>query len=179
MSTTTDLSVAATFAAGKGEGKIGVVYEMQMGMIDRYAFAVYYQRHHSFISCTHRGADLSIMSQYPHEKEFLFAPLTGIEVQDTTKKGNVLHISTRLNTNLKVQTIEEMQSKMKNIHLNLVGIVQEDLESKGITELALLDKHKEMAGQEAPLLFNDAMYYLDMTQVPDCCLLCVWTHAAL
>ena len=40
MSTTTDLSVAATFAASKGAGKIGVVYEMQMGMIDRYAFAV-------------------------------------------------------------------------------------------------------------------------------------------
>ena len=157
MSTTTVLNEAAKFLK---EGRIGVVYEMNMGMIDR-------------------GADVSVMSQYPHQREMLFAPLTGLEVQETTRKGNVLYISTRLNINLKIQTIEEMQSKMKNIHLNLVGIVQEDLESKGITELALLDKHKEMAGQEAPLLFNDAMYYLDMTQVPDCCLLCVWTHAAL
>ena len=165
MSTTTDLSVAATFAASKGEGKIGVVYEMQMGMIDRYAFAVYYQRHHSFTRCTHRGADLSIMSQYPHEKEFLFAPLTGIEVQDTTKKGNVLHISTRLNTNLKVQTIEEMQSKMQNIHLNLVGIVQEDMESKGIMELGVLQKHKDDANKADPLDFNQAEFYLKMTQV--------------
>ena len=41
MSTTTDLSVAATFTASKVEGKIGVVYEMQMGMIDRYMPLLY------------------------------------------------------------------------------------------------------------------------------------------
>ena len=105
------------------------------------------------------------MSQYPHEKEFLFAPLTGIEVQDTTKKGNVLYISTRLNTNLKVQTIEEMQSKMKSIHLNLVGIVQEDMESKGIMELEVLQKHKDDANKADPLDFNQAEFYLKMTQV--------------
>ena len=114
---------------------------------------------------THRGADISIMSQYPHEKEVLFAPLTGLEVQDTTRKGNVLHISTRLNTNLKVQTIEEMQSKMKSIHLNLVDIVREDLQSNGITELGILDNHKALARDKSALQFNNADYYLEMTQV--------------
>ena len=105
------------------------------------------------------------MSQYPHEKEVLYAPLTGLEVQDTTRKGNVLHISTRLNTNLKVQTIEEMQSKMKSIHLNLVGIVREDLQSNGITELGILDNHKALARDKSALQFNNADYYLEMTQV--------------
>ena len=52
------------------------------------------------------------------EKEILFAPLTGLEVKDVTRKGNVLHITTKLNANLKVQTIEEMQSKMKNVHMS-------------------------------------------------------------
>jgi hypothetical protein len=41
MSTTTELKVAAEFAASGVGGKIGVVYEMQMGMIDRYVFVVY------------------------------------------------------------------------------------------------------------------------------------------
>ena len=40
MSTTTELKVAAEFAASGVGGKIGVVYEMQMGMIDRYVFVV-------------------------------------------------------------------------------------------------------------------------------------------
>ena len=114
---------------------------------------------------THRGADISIMSQYPHEKEVLFAPLTGLEVQDTTRKGNVLHISTRLNTNLKVQTIEELQSKMKSIHLNLVDIVKEDLLSNNLTELGILDEHKALSNKAGALDFNDADFYLEMTQV--------------
>ena len=38
--------------------------EIKMGMIDR-------------------GADLSVFSQYPHEKEICFPPLTGIEVMST------------------------------------------------------------------------------------------------
>ena len=37
-------------------GKPGIVFEMQMGMIDR-------------------GAELKWISQYPHEEECLFAPL--------------------------------------------------------------------------------------------------------
>ena len=37
-------------------GKPGLVFEMQMGMIDR-------------------GAELGWISQYPHERECLFAPL--------------------------------------------------------------------------------------------------------
>ena len=39
----------------------GLIFEIQMGMVDR-------------------GADLSWLSQYPHEKEICFPPLTGLEV---------------------------------------------------------------------------------------------------
>jgi hypothetical protein len=146
MSTTTDLAVAADFAASQGEGKIGVVYEMEMGMIDR-------------------GADLSIMSQYPHEKEILFAPLTGLEVQGTVRKGNVLHISTRLNTNLKAQTIEEMQSKMKNSHLSMVDILKEELQELGITgdNLGLLIELRAGAAALSELQFSSAEFYSEVT----------------
>ena len=42
-------------------GKVGTIFEIKMGMIDR-------------------GANLAWISQYKHEKEILFAPLTGLEV---------------------------------------------------------------------------------------------------
>ena len=56
MSTSLDKAVAQHYAASAET--CGFVFEMQMGMIDR-------------------GADLSFVSQYPHEKEILFNPLTG------------------------------------------------------------------------------------------------------
>jgi hypothetical protein len=137
--------VASEFAGSKGEGAIGVVYEMEMGMIDR-------------------GADLSIMSQYPAEKEILFAPLTGLEVKGTVQKGNVLYIQTRLNTNLKLQTIEEMQSKMKSSHMSMVGILKEDLQGMGVADLGPLEEHRQAADAESELKFTDAEFYLGMTQ---------------
>ena len=42
-------------------GVPAILLEMKMGMIDR-------------------GADFSWFSQYPHEREIVFPPLTGIEV---------------------------------------------------------------------------------------------------
>ena len=71
LSTTTERSVAMGYAATGGGATCGLVFEIQQGMVDR-------------------GADLSWLSQYPHEKEILFAPLTGIEVQQTRVVNNVV-----------------------------------------------------------------------------------------
>ena len=60
LSTTTDVEVATEYAASGG--KAGIVFEVAMGMVDR-------------------GASLSWLSQYPHEEEILFAPLTGVELR--------------------------------------------------------------------------------------------------
>ena len=46
-------------------------------------------------------------SQYPHEEECLFAPLTGVEVQGTRIDGAVLIIEARLSVNLNALTIEQ------------------------------------------------------------------------
>ena len=56
MSTTFDREVAMHYA--QQPGKPALVFEMQLGMIDR-------------------GAELGWISQYPYEAECLFAPLTG------------------------------------------------------------------------------------------------------
>ena len=60
MSTTQEVDVATGYAAGDGS-KMGIVLEIRQGMVNR-------------------GANISWLSQYPHEQETLFGPLTGIEV---------------------------------------------------------------------------------------------------
>ena len=50
--------------AGKGaDHQTSIVFEIKMGMIDR-------------------GADISWLSQYPHEEERLFPPLTALSIED-------------------------------------------------------------------------------------------------
>jgi len=52
LSTTTNPEVAKTYAQGT-DGRAATVFEIKMGMVDR-------------------GADISVFSQYPHEKEICF-----------------------------------------------------------------------------------------------------------
>merc|ERR1719367_1709392 len=95
MSTTVDENVALSYAAGDGQ-RASTVFEIKMGMVDR-------------------GADLSYFSQYPHEKEICFAPLTGIEVLGTRVESSVLIVEARLNINLAAMTIEQVVSKRKKV----------------------------------------------------------------
>jgi hypothetical protein len=113
MSTTTDRAVALNYAKGdaiKSEGKPSIVFEMQMGMIDRCSYSycthtIPYCNHTVLILyssyCTYtvllmgminRGAPLQWCSQFPAEEEILFAPLTGLEVVGTpTHTALILH----------------------------------------------------------------------------------------
>ena len=93
MSTTKDRRVAMQYAASGGKG---IVFEIQQGMIDR-------------------GADVSWASQYPHEAEILFAPLTGLEVQSTRVHGSVLVVGVSLSVNLSSLTIEQVIAKRKKL----------------------------------------------------------------
>jgi hypothetical protein len=103
MSTTTDRKVALEYA--KSEDTPSVVFEMQMGMIDR-------------------GAPLQWCSQFPSEAEILFAPLTGLEVVGTpTVEQAVMIVELRLNCNLHDLTIEQILSKMQKVCGLYVGCV--------------------------------------------------------
>jgi hypothetical protein len=80
------------YATGDGTGKAGdamTIFEMQMGMVDR-------------------GADLTWLSQYPHEREVLLPPLTGIEALTSDVEGSMLVIHSRLSLNLSAQTLEQV-----------------------------------------------------------------------
>ena len=91
-STTTDREQAVIYASGSQS----TIFEMQMGMIDR-------------------GADLSWLSQYPHEQEVLFPPLTGLEALSTEVEGSTLVVITRLSLNMASLTLEQVLSRRRKM----------------------------------------------------------------
>ena len=95
MSTTLERHVAMGYASGDG-AKTGIVIEVQQGMVNR-------------------GASISDLSQYPHEAEILFGPLTGIEVLGTRVEGSVVVIKCAFNANLAALTLEEVLGKRRKV----------------------------------------------------------------
>ena len=91
-STTTERSQAAHYA----QGKASTILELQMGMVDR-------------------GADISWLSQYPHEKETLLPPLMGLQVHGTSVKGSTLVVACRISINMASLTLEQVAGKRKKL----------------------------------------------------------------
>jgi len=89
LSCTADASVAFSYASTRGAG---IVFECQQGMLSR-------------------GADLRWLSQYPFEREILFAPLTGLEVSSTRVEGDTLVVSCRLSVNLSDDATDKVVSR--------------------------------------------------------------------
>jgi len=119
MSCTVNESVALTFAKNADRTTASTLIESRMGMVDR-------------------GASLDWLSQYPHEQEILFPPLTAMEVEAITdfeeesaqQLGEafvVRKVEIRLNCNLTSQTIESLLGTRKKQVAELVEIVQKDL----------------------------------------------------
>ena len=103
QSTTRERAQAVHYAQGGGwakEGDAMTVMEFQMGMIDR-------------------GADLSWLSQYPHEREVLLPPLTGVEALSSDVEGEMLVVSSRLSLNLSAQTLEQVLSRRRKMLMDM------------------------------------------------------------
>jgi hypothetical protein len=62
-----------------------------------------------------RGAEIGFLSQYPHEREIVFAPLAGFEVKHTRVEGQVLVVAVGLSVNLTAQTIEQAIEKRRKL----------------------------------------------------------------
>ena len=79
--TPTERDVALMYMQQSGKAS-KMLFEVRMGMIDR-------------------GADVSLISQFPTEQEILFAPLTGLEVASVPRvEGDVIVVELRLSCNL-------------------------------------------------------------------------------
>ena len=115
-STTVDRAQAAYYS----QGTASTILEMKLGMLDR-------------------GADISWLSAYPHEKEILFPPLLGQQVCETRVERQTLVVETRLSLNMAALTMEQVVSKRRKILLDMsdnVGIeVKNDLSKRGLAHL--------------------------------------------
>ena len=165
MSTTKDYSVALEYSMTR-DGSLPIVFEVEMGMVDR-------------------GADLRWLSQYPHEAEILFAPLTGVDVRSVrVVHSSVLLVTVRLSVNMLAMTIEQVIAKMKMSHLQLLDIMIEKQGAQNEVVAALsaaessastlaidtryvvqdLQALKQQRAEEPAELFNDFMYYETKTK---------------
>ena len=136
------------YAASGGRG---IVFEIQQGMIDR-------------------GADIWWLSQYPHEQEILFAPLTGLEVQSTSCEETVLVVGVSLSVNLASLTIEQVIAKRRKIVADAADGAVIDAKSEalasiapenadGVAELVRLALDKGVLSRDAEF-FNDRLEYI-------------------
>ena len=101
MSTTMDKNVATQYSGV--DRQRGSVFEIVPGRIDI-------------------GAELSWLSQYPGEAEYLFPPLSCLEVIDEPQvQGQVVVFPLRVNINLKGLTLEQLEGRRKFLHLAMVN----------------------------------------------------------
>ena len=77
-----------------------------------------------------RGAELSFLSQYPFEKEVLFAPLTGLEAQFTRAEGKIIMVETRLSVNLMSRTIEHVIGNMKDAYYQIIESCESRIDNR-------------------------------------------------
>jgi hypothetical protein len=76
-----------------------------------------------------RGSELQWMSQYPHEAECCFPPLTCIEVVSERIEGAVIVITARLSLNLNSLTIEQVVRKRQKTVIDMCDRLKSEASS--------------------------------------------------
>jgi hypothetical protein len=145
-SASTEFEEARRYAT-KDNTTTPVLLEIEQGLIDR-------------------GADLKWLSQYPHEAEVLFPPLTGLEFLNfRVDENGLLIVTVRPSVNLHSLTIEKVIAKMKTSHLQLLDLLTEGLRFAGVPGPALqpLTNLKVTAEGRDPEYYNSTGNYLDVT----------------
>ena len=75
-----------------------------------------------------------LLLQYPHEREVLFNPLTGLEVQETRVEGAVLVVATKPSVNLTSMTLEQVMARRKKVLANTLEGRQFELRQQMASE---------------------------------------------
>jgi NLR family CARD domain-containing protein 3 len=108
MSTTASRAVAEQYSGA--DQQRGTIFEIAAGRIDV-------------------GADLTWISQYPGEQEFLFPPLTCLEVMgEPWVDDGIVIFPLRANLNLKGLTFEELVERRKRLHLFMSRNLHEEMD---------------------------------------------------
>ena len=141
MSSTLEAKVARHYA--DRPGKMGLVFEIQQGMVSR-------------------GADISPFSQYPHEKEVLFPPLTGLEVESNRVEGEKIVLQVRPNIQMGTRTIEEVIAR----RLTLLRDMSDGMKIELASGAALAKRSPD--GRDAVLLLlSSALDAEPLAQLPE------------
>eukprot|EP00039_Didymoeca_costata_P000268 m.44904 g.44904 ORF g.44904 m.44904 type:complete len:978 (+) comp10159_c0_seq1:184-3117(+) len=133
MSCTTDRNVALGYASHEGEQQDclhGTVLEIRMGMF-------------------HKGAQMNWLSQYSHEGEILYAPLTGLEVIGDSYHSDNLEIwPVQLTTNLQSMEIEKLINLRRTHHMHTLQILHRELRDENIPQNAQQSFVRHMRAME-------------------------------
>lgn len=92
LSTTADHAAAMKCPESSSGAECGIVLEINLGPSDR-------------------GADVSGLSQYPHEHEVLLPPWLGLEVADTRIEDSLLVLEVRLHWDFMPKTVEQVSRR--------------------------------------------------------------------
>ena len=108
-----------------------------------------------------RGADISAFSQYPHEREVLLAPLTGLEVHGMHVEDAVLVVGVSPSINLTALTIEQVIGKRHKLLSDMGAGMRLEVQGQlgpavGPLAAKLLERElKAGALKQAPEAYND------------------------
>ena len=146
-STTREREQAVHYAKGAGWADpkdAQTVIEMKMGMIDR-------------------GAELEWLSQYPHERECLFPPLTGIEAVGADVDGQMLKLTCRLSVNLSAQTLDQVLSRRRKMLKDMARGIELELHEQLKDDPALVETSTKLLGKafEYGAMDHDVSWFND------------------
>jgi len=163
MSTTADRKVAVQYSGVKDKKPQASIMEIRPNAVDR-------------------GADVSDFSQYPGEKEFLFVPMSYVQGQGRCRVevgpgGGVLKvISVGVNINLKTETVEQLTSKKRSMHIVAFKAVidetkqwmQAHAEENGRAQArAATDKEYEEDGMDSPRFISETLWQMQAIKDAD------------
>ena len=75
--------------------------------------------------------------RYPHEREILLTPLTGMEVKSVRVDGTVMVVCVELNVNFMSRSLEEVRGQMQESHVQLLDHMRSALVHVGCPQLAI------------------------------------------
>jgi hypothetical protein len=107
------------------------------------------------------------LSQYPHEEELLFSPLTGCEITGLEVEGSLLVAKVRLSVNLTTPTIEQVIAKMQSANIQLLDNIRANvLQAKPPPRVLLaLDGLRGTQAARDPAFFNEAFNFRSATEM--------------
>jgi hypothetical protein len=80
----------------------------------------------------------SRLSQYPHEREVLLPPLTGLEALEHAVQGGVLVIKSRLSLNMAAHTLEQVLSRRRKMLMDMCSGIELEIRDQLDFKLGML-----------------------------------------